>query len=802
MTNSACEIKQKIFHHYYSFLNEKQREAIFAPDGAVLVVAGAGSGKTTVLVNRISYLIRFGNAFNSFDCPGANEDEMMMLQHIADHGDLYPKEALLPILMRFSNSPCPPDRILAITFTNKAAGEIKARLEREIGPDSKNIWAGTFHSICVKLLRFFSDRTLYGNDFIIYDQNDCKTIVSSILKEKEIEDPELTPKYLINTISKAKNAMLSPKEFEAKNTGSEKRRICSQIYHLYQEKLRNANALDFDDLIVETVKLLQTDESARRWCQNKFRYVLVDEYQDTNHVQYELMKIICEGTGNVMVVGDDDQSIYKFRGAAVENILNFDKVFPNVRVVLLEQNYRSTKNIITAANAVIANNQSRRGKTLWSSNQVGRKVALRQLEDQEKEASFIAETISKLISIEKRRFSDFAVLYRTKAQSNILEQVFTKSALPHRLLSGLRFTDRAEVKDVVAYLRFIYNPNDFISMSRIINLPKRGIGKATVEKVIELAERDGKSVFDVLRECASYDEIKRSFAKISGFVSLIENLSSFAKDHMPSELLHKIIDESGYMETLLGDENEEKRENVNELISSALLFESRSDVPTLSSFLEEYALVSDVDNFDSNADAVTLMTVHAAKGLEFPIVFLAGMEENLFPSPQSSLTQSDLEEERRLAYVAMTRAKEELFITCCHHRTLFGRTNANPISRFVREIPEEYISIQLCQPNIRSEYDFYGKSPKDSMKIYSVSSFDKKTTVKTQPPKSHFSCYQSSKDAFETFSKGDRVVHGIFGAGIILETKKYASDTLYIIQFDHSGQKKLMATYAKLKKEQ
>ncbi len=796
------EIKKALFRAYYSFLNEKQQEAVFSPDGPVLVIAGAGSGKTTVLVNRISYLIRFGNAYHTNTSVAVSEDEIAMLSHIANNVSLYDKNVILPIISGFAQDPCPPDRILAITFTNKAANEIKERLRLEVGSASAEIWAGTFHSICVRLLRRFSSYLEYGSDFIIYDQDDCKKLIAGILKENEIEDQEITPKSVMNAISKAKNELLTPEEFETRNQGSEKRRRFAKIFKQYQKNLTAANAMDFDDLIAQTVMLLRNNPDVLSWCQKKFKYVLVDEYQDTNHAQYLLMKLISQGHQNVMVVGDDDQSIYKFRGAAVENILNFDKQFKNTNVVLLEQNYRSTKCIISAANAVIANNESRRGKTLWSSGSAGRRVAVRQLEDQEKEAVYIAETISELVAREGRRFRDFAVLYRTKAQSNILETVFTKSALPHRLLSGLRFYDHAEVKDILAYLRFIHNKSDFISMSRIINVPKRGIGQATVDKVKFIASSTGTSVYDVLRHCGDYEEIKRSYAKVSGFVRLIDLLSDFSSEHLPSELVHKIIDESGYMETLIGDENEERRKNVDELISSARYYEERSEHPTLCGFLEEIALVSDVDNYDKSADSAVLMTVHAAKGLEFPVVFLAGMEENLFPSPQSAATLSDLEEERRLAYVAMTRAKEELFITCCHHRMLYGRTNANDISRFIREIPENYLDMQEFQPQAKSEYDFY-KSGNDFYhpKVYSVTTFQKKVSATSnyKTPKPNFSSPNPQKT--ERFSKDDRVIHSIFGAGTILDTKDYGSDTLYVIRFDHAGEKKLMATYAKLKKE-
>jgi len=467
-------------------------------------------------------------------------------------------------------------------------------------------------------------------------------------------------------------------------------------------------------------------------------------------------------------------------------------VFPDTKVILLEQNYRSTRNIIEAANALIAHNDSRRGKTLWSSNQMGRKVAVHELADQEKEAVFVAENILNLVTKFNFRYRDFAVLYRTKAQSNILENVFSKSAVPHRLLSGIRFYDHAEVKDIISYLRFIHNTNDIVSLKRIINVPRRGIGDATVEKIQSLSQQTDRELFDIIENCAEFDEIRRNYSKLSGFTRLIRSLQDFANDHLPSETVGKVIEDSGYMETLAGEENEERRKNVEELISSALLYEEKAFEPTLSGFLEELALVSDIDNYDETSNSVVLMTVHAAKGLEFPVVFLVGMEENLFPSPRSTMNRSDLEEERRLAYVAMTRAKSELYITHCHQRTLYGRTGMNPISRFIKEIPENLLNFVRMQPAANRSYQNQLDS---SMKIFSVPSFEKRAVSKP-----NFPSLKKEKESFVLFQNGDRVIHAIFGSGTILEAKSYGGDILYRIRFDNAGEKKLMATYAKLKK--
>ncbi len=797
MPEIDLKLKQQLFDNYYSILNDKQREAVLTYGGPLLVIAGAGSGKTTVLVNRISHLIHYGNAYLSNKKVEVTTEELMLLQQLAKDKHLFPRAAYPPILKSFADNPCPPDRILAITFTNKAAGEIKERLENVIGECAREIWAGTFHSICVRLLRMFADETQYGKEFIIYDQDDCKKIVANILKEMDIDNEEITPKYVMNVISKAKNALLSPSDFEEQNQGSEKRRICAKIYHAYQKQLNDADAMDFDDLILQTVYLLRDNERVRKYCQNKFQFVLVDEYQDTNHAQYLLMKYIADGSRNVMVVGDDDQSIYKFRGAAVENILNFDKQYSDAKIVLLEQNYRSTKSIISAANALIENNNSRRGKTLWSDNNIGKMPRVTQLENQEKEALFLVDEISRLTVGNDYKYKDIAILYRTKAQANILETIFTKSGLPHRLLAGLRFYDHAEVKDIIAYLRFLHNKSDFISFSRIINVPRRGIGPTTVEKIREISNENELDFYEVIARANEFPDLKRSAAKLAEFHRLIESLTEFCNEHSPSEIVHEIIDRTGYMLTLLGDENEERRKNVDELISSATFFEEKHEAEnaTLSGFLEEIALVTDVDNYDKDANSVVMMTVHAAKGLEFPVVFLVGMEENLFPSPQSSSTEEDLEEERRLAYVAMTRAKMELYITCCHHRMLYGKTNSNDISRFIREIPTDMIDINLYQPAIYSSNieERCGYRPST---VYRVNDFEKRPTAYPTQIKKPAPASQKQ----EIFSEGDRVSHGIFGLGTILSAKSYAADTLYEIQFDKAGMKKLMATYAKLKR--
>ncbi len=812
MKQDLRQIKQKLFQIYYQNLNDKQKEAVFLVKGPLLVIAGAGSGKTTVLVNRISHLIEFGNAYYSQKEISASAEEIAVLRNFCDHPEICTREILKPILLSFADDACPAYHILAITFTNKAAGEMKERLRKQLGDRADEIWAGTFHSVCVRLLRQFASYTQYGSNFLIYDQEDCKRIIAAKMKEMEIDTPELTAKYVMNQISNAKNALLSPKEYESKVQNSSKGKVVAEIFKSYQEALLDANAMDFDDLIAETVKLLRDNSEPLTWCQHKFRYLLVDEYQDTNRAQYQLLKLIAQGHGNIMAVGDDDQSIYKFRGAAVENILNFDQNFADTKVVFLEQNYRSTKNIIEAANAVIAHNETRRGKKLWCAQENGQKVMLRNLEDQEKEAIYIAEHISEAVMRGKHRYKDFAVLYRTRAQSNALETIFTKSGVPHRLLAGMRFYEHAEVKDIIAYLRAIACPDNLACLLRVINVPKRGLGETAIKKATDLAEAQGKSFFEIICDCTSYRELSRNSSSFLAFTKLILSLREYAEDHLPSEIVHEVIDKSGYMDTLLGDENEERRKNVNELISSARFYEERSEAPNLEGFLEEIALVSDVDNYDRESDAVVLMTIHAAKGLEFPVVFLPGVEENLFPSAQSVMRLSDLEEERRLFYVAMTRAKEELYISFCKRRLLFGKTNSNRVSRFVEELPDAYVDAEYIASKERSLSDgyYFGQSdfqefamPRFSQaKGSNFSQFRQKdvsfqragsssVTAAATPPTSKKS---------EVFRPGERVTHRIFGDGTILSAKSYGSDTLYEIRFDKAGEKKLMATYANLQK--
>lgn len=817
-------LKKRLFDLYYQKLNAPQRQALYQVNGPVLVLAGAGSGKTTVLVKRISHIIHFGNAYASYQEPKLSEDEISILEGIAQD-PATPPQMLRGILKQFAQDPATPDSVLAITFTNKAAEEIKNRLAQELGEDALGIWAGTFHSVCVRILRRYIERLGYTRDFVIYDTDDQKKLINGIIKKMKLDDQVYTPKAAIRLISDAKNKLQDEKDFAARTHNDHELETYARIFEAYQAALREAGALDFDDIISLTVKLLRTDRDACGYLQRKFRYVLVDEYQDTNHAQSILMHLIGSGHSNVMVVGDDDQSIYKFRGAVIDNILSFDKMYPSACVIRLEQNYRSTKTILEAANAVIAKNEKRKGKVLWCNGGEGDKILVHCANDHEAEALFVANTIHEMVSQGKASYKDFAVLYRVNAVSNTLESVFSKSGVPHRLLGGVRFYDRAEVKDVLAYLSVINNPADIVRLRRIINLPKRGLGEGALSKIEELAAQQEKSAFWVMCHADEFPDLKRYQGVLDSFTSMILSLQNTAHTQKLSHLFRRTIEVTGYMEMLekLGREAEDRIDNINELVSSAISFEEKNPQGSLFDFLEEVSLVADIDGYDKGSDSVVLMTVHSAKGLEFPYVFLCGMEETVFPSSQSSFDQAELEEERRLAYVAITRAKKRLHITLTQRRTLYGSTKFNPPSRFIEEIPDH-----LCESNLTtriqrlSESDLYrsqnspysqalphyggrigsyGKAP-----LRDNDSFQRRVPQGAVYPsglKATPYPQANAKPLLESvFSPGDKVRHSTFGNGVVQEAKKMSADVLYVIRFDNEkvGTKRLMGSYAKLKK--
>ncbi len=817
------EAKKKLFEKVFGErLNPRQCQAVFTAKGPLLVLAGAGSGKTTVLVNRIAYLIKYGNAYFSDDIPDVLDKTLVDALEAAYEMSA---EEISHILPEFISEPCPPWSVLAITFTNKAAREIKERLlnsfEEKAIPEA--IWAGTFHSICVKILRKYSDRLGYREGFSIYDTDDKKRMIAMCMRELEIDEKRLAPKAVGNEISRAKDRLVSAEEYE--NEVDARSRDIAAIYKLYQKKMIEYNAVDFDDIIMKTVELFENEPDVLCYYQNKFKYVLVDEYQDTNHAQFVLTKLISEGSRNIMVVGDDDQSIYRFRGATVENILDFDKTYPEATVIKLEQNYRSTENILAAANAIIKNNDRRHGKKLWSERGEGEKITVHEAADQNDEGRYIIDRISAGIKKDGKKYSDYAVLYRTNALGRALQTSFAKSGVPYKILGDMGFYDRKEVKDMIAYLTVLNSSGDNLRLKRIINEPKRKIGTACVEAVEAIASAEGLSMYEVVKSCERYELLSKNVSKLKAFSDMIEGIKE--KAATPSEMISEVFVKSGYraMLTAEGFEGEGRIEMVEEFINAAAEFEKRAadagSVPELSEFLEEIALISDVDKYDESADAVVLMTVHSAKGLEFSRVFIAGMEDGIFPSEQSRGEPDELSEERRLAYVAITRAKEKLYITHTKTRMTYGKTCYNRLSCFVREeLPESLIERDLpkAPPPRQSTYSGSYRQEKPKISVsdefsrpvdigISFGGCEKNYNTQRQGASPYGTAARPVQkprgaEAFgvEKIQSGARVLHSIFGEGVIISSRDMGGDILYEVRFDSGQTKKLMATFAKLKK--
>ena len=730
-------------------LNERQKEAVLATEGPVLVLAGAGTGKTTVLVNRIAYMISE--------------------KHIR------------------------PWNILAITFTNKAAREMKDRIERLLGDTAKDMWIGTFHSVCVRILRSCIDLLGYSRDFVIYDTADTKTVMKECLRELDIDEKSFPVRNVLSIISNAKNDLMDAATFENVYKSDYRMSIIAKIYYRYQTKLRKNNAVDFDDIILNTVKILSENPDVLSKYQDKFQYILVDEYQDTNNSQYLLINLLAQANRNLCVVGDDDQSIYKFRGANIGNILNFEDDYSDVQKITLDQNYRSTQNILDAANSVISNNKGRMGKSLWTSNGDGNKVFVYTGTNEYDEARYIARQIKKHFD-EQGSFSDCAILYRTNAQSRVIEEMLMRESVPYKVLSGLRFYDRKEIKDIIAYLRVVYNPNDDVSLARIINEPKRKIGNATLEKARNIAREKETSLYDVISHADDYPEFKTAIKKLLGFSEIIQSLIKLKDTVTIEELTGRILNDTGYMPALIMEDTTESKtriENLGEFISVITEFEKNEETGnTLGEFLENISLVSDIDGYDENEDSAVLMTIHSAKGLEFPIVFLSGLEEGLFPGMRSMESDDDIEEERRLCYVAITRAKEQLYITKTISRTIHGKTMPTTASRFFKEIPVEYLEDKTTlQPKVAKVMQDLGvrnaSAPKKE--VYMTKGFG--SSVKS-----------SGSTDYSKFKAGDAVEHRTFGRGEILKATPCGNDCILEIQFESIGFKRLMAAFAKVKK--
>ncbi len=738
----------------YDSLNEEQKKGVFTTEGPVLLLAGAGSGKTRVLTHRAVYLI---------EELGVN-----------------------------------PYHILAITFTNKAAGEMRERIDDMVGYGSENIWVSTFHSTCVRILRRFIDHIGFGTNFTIYDTEDQKTIMKDICKRLEIDTKMYKEKGLLAAISSAKDELISPEAYALRAQGDFRKMKEAAVYREYQQVLRKNNALDFDDLIVKTVELFQSDMEVLDYYQERFRYIMVDEYQDTNTAQFQLIKLLAGKYKNLCVVGDDDQSIYKFRGANIYNILNFEKEFPNAVTIKLEQNYRSTQNILNAANGVIANNVGRKAKRLWTENEEGEKIAFHQFETGFDEADYVAKDIRSKVREGMYHYGDCAVLYRTNAQSRLFEERFITASIPYKIVGGVNFYSRREIKDLLAYLKTIDNAMDDLAVRRIINVPKRGIGATTLSRVQDYADANGLTFYNALKMTEEIGTIGRASAKIRPFVMLIQSMRSKLPYISVSELLQEIIEETGYVRELEAENTEEaqqRMENIDELISKAVTYEESEEEPTLSGFLEEVALVADIDSVDETQDYVVLMTLHSAKGLEFPQVYLAGMEDGLFPGFGAICAENptaEIEEERRLAYVGITRAKERLSISCARMRMIRGETQYNKVSRFVKEIPRELLAGTIQKEKMPD-------IPKPSMMAKNAFSAKPMALRRTGVPEARNFGNSAMKKSLD-YAVGDTVSHLKFGTGVVKQIIDGGRDYEVTVDFSGVGVKKMFASFAKLKK--
>ena len=760
-------------------LNDRQKEAVLATDGPCLVIAGAGSGKTKVLTHKIAYDIESG---------------------------------------------IKPWNILAITFTNKAANEMKERIEKLIGDAAKDLWMGTFHSICVRILRRYIDRIGYKTDFVIFDTSDQKTLIKECLKALKVDDKIFTDRGVLSEISNGKNEMLEPKAYGVKYAGDFRKEKIAEIYELYQRRLRENNAIDFDDIINFTIKILSENPDVLDYYTEKFKYILVDEYQDTNKAQFTLVSLLASKYGNVTAVGDNDQGIYSFRGADISNILNFERDFPGTRIIKLEQNYRCTGNILKAANAVIKHNENKYDKKLWTENEEGHLPCIYCGEDEYDEGRYIVEQINHLKTEEYYKNSDFTILYRMNAQSRAIEDILMREGIPYKVIGGLKFYERKEIKDIIAYLRLIHNSADNLSLKRIINEPKRGIGKTSIDQIQEISDKTGNSMYEIIRNAQEYG-LTRVYSNSRDFIEQMEYLKSKKDELKISDLIKETLNKTGYTKALENEnsvEAETRIENLEEFLTVAIEFEEESADNTLAEFLENITLSSDIDGMEDQDDSVTLMTLHSAKGLEFPVVFLVGMEEGIFPGYKSIGEPQALEEERRLFYVGITRAKQYLYLTCAKHRTIFGSTSYNQVSRFVKEIPEEllegYAEVVERKSVDKEEFKDYGYrwsyGKGQTVKTFKMSEEDKSAVAKTigeQGAKSEYqfrtaerflnSIKQNNQTNDVDLSKyqvGQRVYHKKFGEGTIMKLEQEGNDIKVDLEFDKVGHKRLMAKFAGL----
>ena len=782
------QVRRKIIDDFFARMNPMQKEAVFAMDGPVLILAGAGSGKTTVIINRISNMVQFGDAYHSERMPeGITWEQVEFLEEYAN-GDNWEMEEAFSLIR---GKTVMPWNILAITFTNKAAGELKQRLTAMLGEKGNDVNASTFHSACVRILRREIDHLGYGRSFTIYDTDDSVRVIKGILKELNLEEKRFPAKGILAAIGRAKDELMTPEDYAAQAAKGEDFRMemISKVYTRYQQRLQSANAVDFDDIIMLTVQLFRQFPEVLDHYKNRFRYIMVDEYQDTNHAQFELVRLLSQGRGNLCVVGDDDQSIYKFRGATIENILQFEDTFPGAKVVRLEQNYRSTSTILDAANGVISHNTERKGKNLWTQNGQGEKIQVRRTVDEGAEAQFICDTIQENVR-NGAKYSDHVVLYRLNAQSQMLERGMVKAAIPYRIIGGLRFYERKEIKDMVSYLSVLDNPADTLRLRRIINEPKRKIGESTINQVMEIAIGEQIPVFQVIETAENFPILGRKAADLMAFGKMMRELMDQVGECPLDELLDELLEKTGYLKMLReqGLEGQTRLENIIELKSSMARYEESNEEPTLSGFLEEISLYTDIDKYDPDTDAVVLMTMHSAKGLEFPYVFVAGMEEGIFPGTQAMFDPAQVEEERRLAYVSITRAKKQLYLTDAAQRMLFGQTMRNQPSRFLGEIPQE-----LCETSDET-------IARRQMVAERIAAMPKKQWITANDKRLGVGEKAVAQQDTTVFQAGDQVTHKVFGKGLVLSVTPMGNDQLVEVAFEKVGTKKIMAKFARLKK--
>ena len=787
--------RRRYIESQFDQLNEMQRQAVLTTEGPLLLLAGAGSGKTTVLINRIANIMRFGRGSDCNEIPvSVTEDDVLFLKNLGEELSEYDRwraDSLCAV------EPAVPWSIIAITFTNKAANELKERLSVLLGPEAQDIWAMTFHSACCRILRRDIERMGYTRSFTIYDTSDSERVMKEIIKDMGLDDKTFPARYVLGAISREKDRMVSPEEMweAAEKSGDIRVEHIAKAYARYQKQLKDNNALDFDDIIYVTVKLLQENEDVCSYYQRKFKYVLVDEYQDTNHMQYLLTSLLAGGYENICVVGDDDQSIYRFRGATIENILNFEKQYRGSKIIRLEQNYRSTQSILNAANAVIAHNLGRKGKRLWTANGEGELITVYEASDEGAEANYVAGQIIR--RSKGKNFKDFAILYRTNAQSNAMEFALKRNGIPYRVIGGTRFFDRAEVKDMLSYLCVINNRADDLRLKRIINNPPRGLGPKTIETAIRLAEAEGKPLYCVVSDPYSYAPLEKPAMKLMQFSALIEELAQLLEGGISlPDFYEEVMIRTGYVDMLSAkptEENKTRLENVRELKSSINSYVENTDSPTLAGFLEEIALYTDIQEYNESDDAAVMMTMHSAKGLEFPHVFLVGFEDGLFPGMRAIGDKEEMEEERRLCYVAITRAKQTLTISHARQRMLYGRTTPGMASRFLREIPDEYL---LHKGGFRTSAETAGYGYGESYPRYAGSYTPQKKEQYRKAESSALVSQSATKASYLELNKGDMVSHAAFGRGMVLSVMKMGGDALLEIAFDDIGTKKLMAKTA------